>query len=208
MTTARQRYEAKTKVVTFRVRLGVFDQVEEIKARTGLSNADLIKLGAGIAEEEIRNKLGQISGLEAKLANLRRAIDDEERRLNEERQRQREEIEKEIKAFKLFSAGWGVDETAFRLGISKAIAGKFFEEWAGMVGDKEAAKQELLRGYLKKHLAKLKSRRVWINLLPSYTQKNREELEEQIDYYGYLLSHPSEINEEWVEFLIAEYSGK
>jgi len=64
MTTARERYEKKTKVVTFRVHQEVYDQIEEIKAKTMLSNADLMKLGAGIAQGEIKAKLADISGLE------------------------------------------------------------------------------------------------------------------------------------------------
>jgi len=44
MTTARERYEDKTKVVTFRVPREVHKELEAVKARTGLSNADLIRL--------------------------------------------------------------------------------------------------------------------------------------------------------------------
>lgn len=208
MTTARERYEQKTRVVTFRVSNEVFDQLEKVKAEASLSNADLVKLGAGIVTEEIKQKLEEISGLNARLANLRQAIGDEERRADEERQRRREETEKEVKTFKLFSAGWGVEEVAFKFGIPEETVRKLYDEWAGMVGDKEAARQELFRGYLKKHLASLKNRKWWANIVPSSTKEERRELEEQIDYCGYLLSHPSEINEEWAELLIAEYSTK
>ena len=64
MTTDKKRYEQKTKVVTFRVSNEIYDQIEDAKAKTGLSNADLIKLGAGIAQEEIKAKLAELSGLE------------------------------------------------------------------------------------------------------------------------------------------------
>jgi len=76
------------------------------------------------------------------------------------------------------------------------------------MGEREAARQELLRCYLKKHLARLKDRRLWVSILTSYTQEDRKEVEDQIDYCGYLLSHPSEIDKELQEFLIAEYSGR
>lgn len=208
MTTARERYEQKTKVVTFRVSNEIFDQIEGIKARTGLSNADLIILGAGLAEEEIKEKLGQKSGLEAKLSELRHAIQDGEQKLNQERERQKTELENEMKAYRLFSAGWEVEETALKLGITEQTTRKLFQEWAEVVGEKEAARQELLRGYLKKHLAQLKNRRFWVSILPSYTHEDRDEVEDQIDYCEYLLSHPGEIDKEWQEFLIAEYSGK
>jgi hypothetical protein len=45
MTTARERYEKKTKVVTFRVSQEMAREIAEMKTNTGLSNADLIKLG-------------------------------------------------------------------------------------------------------------------------------------------------------------------
>lgn len=208
MTTARQRYEAKTKVVSFRMLLEELGHIEKTKAKSGLSNADLMKLGAGIAEEEIKKKLAQMSGLEAKLAKFRQAIQNEEQTLNQERERRRKELDKEIKAYRLFSAGWGVSETALKLGITEERARGLFEEWAEVVEDKEAARQELLRGYLKKHLEKLKGRRLWMLMLPSYTEKDRAELEEQIEYCGYLLSHPAKVSKESEQFLITEYSTK
>ena len=45
MTTARERYEAKTSVVTFRVPKELYDELEKVKKETGLSFTDLIKLG-------------------------------------------------------------------------------------------------------------------------------------------------------------------
>jgi len=75
MTRARERYEAKTRVVTFRVTKEVFNQIEEVKAAGGLSYGDLIKLGAGIASEEIRAKIAEASGLEARLSQLKAAIE-------------------------------------------------------------------------------------------------------------------------------------
>jgi len=51
------RYEAKTKVVTFRVAKEEYQQLEEVKMNTGLSNADLIMLGAGIAREKREARL-------------------------------------------------------------------------------------------------------------------------------------------------------
>ncbi|MFC1933449.1 hypothetical protein ACFLXU_07540 [Chloroflexota bacterium] len=61
MKTARERYEQKTKVVTFRVANEIHDQIEDTKAKTGLSNADLIKLGAGISQEAIFSPFPRLS---------------------------------------------------------------------------------------------------------------------------------------------------
>ena len=74
MKTAREPHEKKTKVVSSRVANEIYDQIEDTKAKTGLSNADLIMLGAGIAQEEIKAKLAELSGLDRKLAQLKVAI--------------------------------------------------------------------------------------------------------------------------------------
>ena len=60
MTTSRKRYGQKTIVVSFRVSIETYDQIGDAKVKTGLSNADLIKLGAGISQEEIKAKLAEL----------------------------------------------------------------------------------------------------------------------------------------------------
>lgn len=149
MTTARQRYEAKTKVVSCRVQLEEYDQLEEIKAKTGLSNGNLLKRGAGIAKAELRNKLAQKSGLEAKLTRLRVTIKEEGQRLDEQRQSSLDRLAIDMKVLRLFSVGSGVEEVALKLGLSEKTAQKLFEEWGGIMQDREAARSELLRSYLK-----------------------------------------------------------
>ena len=81
MTTARERYEAKTKVVTFRVSHELYDDLEEIRGKADLSFADLIKLGAGIAREEIEKKLSEVSELQDQLAELRKTIRQDQKTL-------------------------------------------------------------------------------------------------------------------------------
>jgi hypothetical protein len=46
-----------SKVVTFRVPQEVYEQLELVKSRTELSNADLMKLGAKVADEQVKAKL-------------------------------------------------------------------------------------------------------------------------------------------------------
>jgi vacuolar-type H+-ATPase subunit I/STV1 len=82
MTTARERYEAKTRVVTFRVSQKEYQQLEEVKAKTGQSNADLIILGAGIAREKRKAKLTEASELENRLAQLKAAIRETQRQVD------------------------------------------------------------------------------------------------------------------------------
>ena len=70
MTTARERYEAKTKVVTFRVHQGLYEDLKKIKTETSLSFTDLIKLGAGIARDEIEAKIAEENDWQGKLEKL------------------------------------------------------------------------------------------------------------------------------------------
>jgi len=125
MTTARQQYEQKIKVVTFRVHQEVYEQLEEVKARTGLSNSDLMKLGTGIAREEMKAKLANISGLEDKLAELESSVTREEQSLreslSEERKHRLGELGKEMKVFKLFDRGWRVETVSYKLGILRTV---------------------------------------------------------------------------------------
>lgn len=201
MTTSRERYEAKTRVVTFRVPRELFDQIEAIKARSNLSNADLVKLGAGIAEAEIKNKLAELSGLSARLSSIKVAIAEQTAELNKERERHREEIEKELNAYRLFSAGWRVETVAFKLGIAKRAVREFYQNWATLLGEKEKAEQEILRDCLEQHRLLLMNQS-----LSLHTDKERDQLLEALENCNYLLSHPSAIDTKTKEFLLAQYS--
>lgn len=209
---ARERYEAKTKVVTFRVSRELFDQLEEVKSKTGLSNSDLIKLGAGIAEAEIKAKLADVSGLEGTLAELRASIVQHQQRLTEsvakERRRQLEGLDTEIKAFRLFDRGWRVEEVSFKLGIPQATVFHHFQEWAQERKDKRALERELLRACLKRHIAELKDDLSWARLWSSTPKEQLEELKRRIDDCQRLLATPSRIAKPDREFLLAEYSAR
>ena len=67
MNTARERYEAKTKVVTFRVSQELYAELKRVQAESGLSFADLVKLGAGITRHEIEDKIEEIHNLQETL---------------------------------------------------------------------------------------------------------------------------------------------
>jgi hypothetical protein len=177
MTTARERYEAKTKVVTFRVHQEVFDQLEQVKTRTGLSFGDLVKLGAGIAQEEIKAKLAVVSGLEDRLAELSGSVKQEQQGLSEfldeEQRRRLEELDTEVKAFRLFDRRWTVEEASCKLSIPQATAYHHFEEWAKERKDKRAIQRELLRKCLKKHIDRLKGQRLWVALQPGCPEEDK-----------------------------------
>jgi hypothetical protein len=211
MTRARERYEAKTRVVTFRVTKEVFNQIEEVKAAGGLSYGDLIKLGAGIASEEIRAKIAEASGLEARLSQLKAAIGQAQQKLEEalaeERKRRLAELDLEIGAYKLFDEGWGLEEVAFKLGIPCEIAYRYLEEWGRVRNEKVTIERELLRQCLRRHIHELKRRASWYRLFPGHTDTLKR-IEEEVDYCQYLLDSPSEINDEWRAFLLAEYASQ
>lgn len=212
MTTARERYEQKTKVVTFRVSLKDYDYLEEIKAKSGLSYADLIKLGAGIAQEEIKAKLADISGLKGRLAELKSSVEQEQQGLSEsldkERRRWLKELDTEMKVFKLFDRGWRVETVGYKLGIPQGTARHYFMEWARERKDKQAIERELLGRCLKKHINRLKEQKAWAAF--RYGRSAKEDLErlgKQLEDCWHLLSAPEEMSKEDKEFLIAEYSS-
>ncbi len=185
MTTARERYEAKTRVVTFRVSLEVYKELEEIRAKGGLSYTDLIKLGAGIAQQETKAKLAAISGLEERLAELSSSVEREHQKLNEslaeERRRRLEELNLKIEAFKLFDRGWSIEQVSFKLDLPQEKTYRYFLEWGEMRKDRRALERELLRACLKKHIDRLQEQRTWAHILPSTPKEQLEKLERQID---------------------------
>jgi hypothetical protein len=148
MTTARERYEAKTKVVTFRVSQELYEDLEEIRGKAGLSFADLIKLGAGITREEIQKKLSEVSELQARLAELRKAIRQEQKTLDAfidtTKKERLAKLEQQYKGYTLFDAGWDAEEVRFKLGISKAEASRHFKEWDKLRGQREKLQTEIL----------------------------------------------------------------
>ncbi len=209
MTTARERYEAKTKVVTFRVDRELFHQLEEVRAKTGLSYGNLVKLGAGMADEEINRRLAEVSGLESRLAELKKAIRQTQQNLEsyvaEEKKRRLAELDTEMEAFKLFDLGWGLDEVSLKLGINHDTAYHYFQNWGEVRNENQAIEREFLSECLRKHLDVLRQRRYWCRLLPGYS-KQLEGVQEEMNYCQHLLEAPSEIDDDWKAFLRAEYS--
>ena len=212
MTGARQRYEEKTRVVTFRVNLEVYDELEEIRSKGGLSYADLIKAGAGIAGQEITAKLAQISGLESRLAELSNAVKEKEEELrrlvHEERVCRLQQLDTEMRAFKLFDCRWTVEQIKFKLGISHREVIQYFQQWVEERNDGRAVRREMLLQCLKEHIKELKSSKSWARILSSTPPGAAEDLDRQIGHYQNLLSAPSRINKAERGFLLAEYSAK
>ena len=212
MTTARERYENKTKVITFRVSHEMAQQIAEVKAQTGLSNTDLVKLGAGIAREEIKAKLAGITGLEARLAEVEASLLQEELALSElitvEKERRMKGLDTDMEALRLFDQAWKVEEVSIKLGISQKTACRYFDKWADIRQDKEAIQRELVRRCLMKHIEALKNKLSWAVILSDYTDKDREEIEEKIEYCQRLLSNLDQVSQADREYLIGEYSSK
>ncbi|MFC1956806.1 hypothetical protein ACFLVY_00715 [Chloroflexota bacterium] len=212
MTTARERYEKKTKVITFRVSQEMAQQITEVKAETGLSNADLVKLGAGIAREEIKAKLTEVTGLEARLAEVEASLLQEEQTLSEfltaEKERRMKELDTDMEALHLFDQDWKVEEVSIKLGISQKTACRYFDKWADIRQDREAIQRELVRRCLLKHIEMLKSRRSWATILSDYSDEDRQEIEEAIETCQRLLSNLDHINQADKEYLIGEYSSQ
>lgn len=207
MTTARERYEAKTKVITFRVALEVYAEIEEARAKGGLSYSDLIKLGAEIATQEIKAKLANHCGLQSKLAELTAAIarkeEELDRFLNEEKERRLRELDTQMAAFKLFDRQWDVGQVSIQLGIPQPAARDYFDDWVKERQGKEAVEMGILRLCLKRHIARLRNRKM-MGLFRS--NKEFREVVREIDYCQSLLENPSDIGGEWKRFLLSEYA--
>ena len=205
MTTAKERYEAKTRVVTFRVRQELYDELKKIKVKSGLSFADLVKLGAGIARDEIEAKIAEKNDLQEKLENLRRAVQTERQKIKDiakrEKQEQLGKLENEIRVYRLFDLGWSIEEIRSKLGMSEAEASQYFNEWCTTKGEKEKIQDELLKKRLRKHIALLQEHILW----RAYN-KELEEAKGQLVHYQRMLIAPSKLTEEERNFLLVKYS--
>ena len=211
MTSARERYEAKTKVVTFRVNQEVYEEIAKVKTEAGLSFADLVKLGAGIATGEIKQKLAEVGNLQAQLAEIQQAVEVEKRKLSEVAAKGRQErlakLETEARIFRLFDLGWSLEEVGFKLGFNQEEAFKYFKEWAKMRKQRQAIQTELIKKCLKKHIDGLEEHIFWSNLHWK-KDKDIEEARRQIEHCRRLLVNPSKISNEEKSFLISEYSSR
>lgn len=205
------RERCGSKVVTFRVPQEVYEQLELVKGRIHLSNADLMKLGAQVADEQVKAKLAEVNGLEARLTELRVSVEEEQWRLeeflNEERKRRIDELDTQIQAFRLFDCGWNVEEVSFKLDLPEATLLQYLYEWEQDQKDRPIIKSELLKACLKRHIDKLKNTLSWVRILPGTPEGRAEELERQIADCQRLLASPSKVRKQTREFLLAEYSS-
>jgi len=205
MTTARERYEAKTKVVTFRVNEEIYNDLKEIMADSGLSFADLIKLGAGIVQEEIEAKIAEKNDLQGKLEQLRVAVQSQKQRaaetLAKEKQAQLEALNREIEIFRLFDLGWGIEEVMFKTEKGRKEVSSYFNEWAEIRGEIKKIQEELLKKCLRRHIAVLTEQ------ISRYATKGAlEEANIQLERCRYLLMDPSQVIDQERIFLLTEYS--
>jgi hypothetical protein len=205
MTNARERYEAKTRVVTFRITRELYEELDEIRKEADLSFADLIKLGAGIAEEEIEKKLAEESKLKEQLADLRSAIRDEQQALDEfidtARKKQLAKLEQQCQIYSLLDAGWNIDEVRFKLGIGRAEVSRHLKEWSELRGEREKLQTELLKKCLRNYILSLQE-----NIQYRLVGRNLEEAKQRLEYCRRMLSDPAKLTEEEKTLLIAEYS--
>ena len=205
MTTARERYEARTKVVTFRVSRELYHELQKIKAESGLSFADLVKLEAGIARDEIEAKVEEINGLQGKLKQLRGTVQNEKQLIADmiarEKQVQQENLKRELEVFQLFDLGWSIEEVMFKMQMGRKEISIYFNEWAEMRGEKEQLQEELLKQCLRKHIAVLVEQITW-----RATKGALEEMKTQLERCRYLLIYPTQVTEQEKIFLLTEYS--
>jgi hypothetical protein len=204
MTTARERYEARTKVVTFRVSQELYHELQKIKAESGLSFVDLVKLGAGIARDEIEAKIEEIHGLQGKLEQLKGTVQTEKQlvadMMAKEKQAQHENLKRELEIFRLFDLGWSIEEVDFKLGLGRRALSKYFDEWAEMRGEREKLQEELLKRCVRRHIAVLSEQIIW-----RATKGALEDAKGQLERCRYFLMDPSQVSEKEKVFFLTEY---
>lgn len=212
MTTARERYEGKTKVVTFRVDQEVFRQLEEVKAKSKLSYADLVKLGADISAAEIKSKMEERTCLEGKLAELKASIDQRRQEVDafvaEEIKRRLADLDSEMQVYGLLDEGLSLEAVSYKLNIPLAKVLSCFQQLAKRREDKEGAERELLRACIRLHLENLRERRLALVFRPPGYEQTQKQLEGEIAWCEHLLNFPHESDPESKEFLLARYSAR
>lgn len=205
MTTARERYEAKTRVVTFRVHQELYDELRKVRTETGLSFADLVKLGAGIARDEIAAKITETSNLQRKLEELRAVVQAEKQLVADtaakERQEQLGRLKHEIQVFRFFDLGWSIEEVRFKLGMTQAEISQHFKVWGEMRGEREKIQVELLKKCLRRHITVLQEQILW-----RATGSALQESKIQLEHSRRMFNDPSRLTEEERDFLLTEYS--
>ena len=209
MTTARERYEAKTKVVTFRVNQELYEDLEQVRNKAGLSFTDIIKLGAGIALEEIEKKLTEISKLQGQLAELQKSIRNEQKTLDEFIEKQKQErlskLEHDYQIYSLFDAGWSTEEVSFNKKITQKEAYEYFKQWGKLRKQHQAIKTELLKRCLQEHISRLDEQVMWAKFR-GYKPGGLDEPERTLEQCRRRLTDLSMLSKEEKSFLIAEYS--
>jgi uncharacterized coiled-coil DUF342 family protein len=164
-----------------------------------------VKLGAGIAREEIEAKIAEINDLQGKLEELREAVQTGRQRVADtvakERRERLEQLKIEITAFRFFDSGWSIEEAGFKLGMSHDEVLQHFQEWGEIRGEREKVQAELLKRCLQKHIARLQEHILW-----RATKDGLEETKEELEHCWRILIDPSKLTEEESAFLIAEYS--
>ena len=205
MSTARERYEAKTRVVTFRVSQEIYEELEKIREGANLSFADLIKLGAGIAQEEIDRKLSEASELQEQLTELRKMVQQEQKKLDSfietTKKEQLAKLEQQYQIYTLFDADYSTDEVRFKLKIGKDEVYQRFKEWGKLRGEREKLQTELLKKCLHNYIISIQE-----NIQYRLTGRASEEAQQRLNYYQSMLTHPSKLTEDEKVFLIDNYS--
>ncbi len=204
--------DKKTKVISFRVPQEEYEIIESYKLKNGLSNADVMRKGVGIGQEEIRARQDEVTTLEKRASDLKASIGQKERDLDkavaDEKKRSIVELNRELETIRLFEMGWSVEVVSFKMGISHERAYHYLEQWDATQGGRQAFERELLRECLRLHIQKLKGQRFECVVFSKGSEETLGDLDENIIRCQRLSQHPSEIDDDSKAFLLAEYSRR
>jgi vacuolar-type H+-ATPase subunit I/STV1 len=204
--------DKKTKVISFRVPEEEYAIIEAYKLKNGLSNADVMRKGVGIGQEEIRARQAEVTALEKRASELKVSIvqmeRDPDKAVAEEKKQRIVELNRELETIRLFEMGWSVEVVSFKMGISHQRAFHYLEQWDATQGGRQAFERELLRECLRLHIHKLERQRSECLVFSKGSEETLGDLDETIIRCQRLLQHPSEIDDDSKAFLLAEYSRR
>ncbi len=204
--------DKKTKVISFRVPQEEYEIIEAYKLKNGLSNADVMRKGVGIGQEEIRARQAEVTALEKRASELKVSIvqmeRDPDKAVAEEKKQRIVELNRELETIRLFEMGWSVEVVSFKMGISHQRAFYYLEQWDATQGGRQAFERELLRECLRLHIHKLERQRSECLVFSKGSEETLGDLDETIIRCQRLLQHPSEIDDDSKAFLLAEYSRR
>ncbi|MFP3976022.1 MAG: hypothetical protein ACOC6S_03730 [Chloroflexota bacterium] len=202
----------ETTVVSFRIGKTDCQKLKRVKHDTGLSFADLVLMGAGIADQERRSKIAEHDGLEQRLSKAKIAAERAEREAEQagaaERERRLATVDTELRAFELFSVGWSADQVAFELGLDPGDVYEFLKRWGEKRGQQEKVDVAMIRACARQMYREWEQSELYCGTSSFATADDMRKCHDNKEIALHFMTYPDEVPADWREFLITDYLGK